>query len=72
MRKARLPPEWNVQEKCLKFGEEYELNGREIRNLVQVSVSICQRRNQPLSETVIEDIYDLRYRRKGHEVEQKS
>ena len=65
MRDGRIPPDWNLEEKCRQLGKRYELNGREIRNLVQVTMSICRQRNQSLSEDMIEVIYDLRYRDKG-------
>lgn len=62
---ARISPEWNLAEKCREFGNRYEVNGRDIRNLAQTSLRICQRRNQPLSEDMIEELFELRYGRKS-------
>lgn len=65
MKDARIPPDWDLAEKCDVFGRRYNLNGRDIRNLVQVSRKICQQKDQPLSEELIDDVFELRYRRKG-------
>ncbi|KAF2098988.1 P-loop containing nucleoside triphosphate hydrolase protein [Rhizodiscina lignyota] len=65
VKNARISPDWNLAEKCREFGQRYELNGRDIRNLAQVSINICQQEGQPLSEDMIEEIFELRYRRKG-------
>ena len=62
IKEETVPPDWHLTAVCQEFGKRYNLNGREIRNLVQASARICRQRNQPLSKDMIEDIYDLRYR----------
>ena len=59
---TRISPEWDLAEKCQEFAKRYELNGRDIRHLVQVSMRICQQRSQPLSDDMIEEVFKLRHR----------
>jgi SpoVK/Ycf46/Vps4 family AAA+-type ATPase len=51
-------------EMCHRLGERYELNGREIKNLLQTSTKLCQHREQQLSEDVIDKVYSVRYAKK--------
>ena len=63
IRDAGVPLEWDRAEKCRDLAKRYELDGRAIigRHLVQVSSMICQQRDEPLSEDIIEELFELRY-----------
>jgi SpoVK/Ycf46/Vps4 family AAA+-type ATPase len=44
---------------CEELGNEYQLDGREIKNLAQLSLAICRRRKQEVSKEIIQQMYDL-------------
>ena len=44
---------------CEELGNDYELDGREIKNLAQLSLAICRRRKQVISKEIIQQMYDL-------------
>ena len=53
------PEEHAVESICEELGNDYELDGREIKNLSQLSLAICRWRKQEVSKEVIQQMYDL-------------
>jgi SpoVK/Ycf46/Vps4 family AAA+-type ATPase len=56
---SHIPEDWDL-EVCRELARKYNINGREIKNLVHVSVAICRQRNKKLSMNDIEQVYALR------------
>lgn len=44
---------------CQRLGEEFILDGREIKTLSNLSLTICRRKNQEISEEVVRRLFDL-------------
>ncbi len=49
----------SIEPVCEEFGDKYELDGREIQTLIQLSLTICRRRRQKVSKEIIQQMYDL-------------
>jgi SpoVK/Ycf46/Vps4 family AAA+-type ATPase len=50
--------EWD-ETKWEKFGNEYEINGREIKNLIRTAVAIANFKKQALGEEHIRYVFDV-------------
>jgi SpoVK/Ycf46/Vps4 family AAA+-type ATPase len=56
---SHVPDDWDL-DVCRELARKYDINGREIKNLVHVSMAICRQRNRKLSMNDIEQVYALR------------
>jgi SpoVK/Ycf46/Vps4 family AAA+-type ATPase len=56
---AKTHAQTNIEAICNELGNNYKLDGREIKNLAQLSLAICRRRKQELSLELIQNMYDL-------------
>ncbi|KAF1807836.1 P-loop containing nucleoside triphosphate hydrolase protein [Eremomyces bilateralis CBS 781.70] len=56
---SHVPEDWDL-DVCRELARKYDINGREIKNLVHVSTAICRQRNRKLSISDIEQVYALR------------
>jgi SpoVK/Ycf46/Vps4 family AAA+-type ATPase len=56
---SHVPEDWDL-DVCRELARKYDINGREIKNLVHVSMAICRQRNRKLSMNDIEQVYALR------------
>lgn len=54
-----VPAEEELQSMCDELGTIYELDGREIKTLANLSLTICRRRKQEVSKEIIKQLYDL-------------
>lgn len=43
----------------VRIGEKYVLNGREIKNLLAMSMAVSKSKNIPLNEETIDTVFDL-------------
>jgi len=58
-----LRKEWPV-EVYDRLGEQYDINGREIKNLIHVSSIVAGAQNKPLTEDLIHTVFKLNHRPK--------
>lgn len=56
---SHVPEGWDL-DVCRELARKYDINGREIKNLVHVSMAICRQRNRKLSMNDLEQLYALR------------
>jgi SpoVK/Ycf46/Vps4 family AAA+-type ATPase len=56
---SHVPKDWDL-DVYRELARKYDINGREIKNLIQVSMAICRQRNRMLSMSDIEQVYALR------------
>ena len=56
---APTPEEHVIELLCNELGNDYELAGREIKNLAHLSLAICRQRKQGMSKEAIQEMYDL-------------
>ena len=47
-----------------ELGNDYELDGREIKTLANISLILCRRRNQPVTKEIIQQMYDMTHKPK--------
>ncbi|KAL9069018.1 MAG: hypothetical protein Q9157_006308 [Trypethelium eluteriae] len=62
MKKEQLLAECNIDSFCEELGEDFALDGREIKNLVTHTMAIRWQRKQHVSKQVIQEIYNLTHR----------
>ena len=56
--RAAVPAEWDMAVYA-RFGRKYDLNGREIKNLISTALAISAQDERMLSEDVIDMLYEL-------------
>jgi SpoVK/Ycf46/Vps4 family AAA+-type ATPase len=61
----RIPEEQVFGSICDELGNDYELDGREIKTLAHLSLRICQRRRQEVSKEIIQQLYNLTHGKKN-------
>ena len=62
LKAERIPEQQVIESICEELGNDYELDGREIKNLAQLSLAICRRRKQEVSKEIIQYMYDMTHR----------
>jgi SpoVK/Ycf46/Vps4 family AAA+-type ATPase len=55
----QISAEQTFESMCEELGNRYELDGREIKTLANLSLTICRRRKQEVSKEIIQQLYDL-------------
>jgi SpoVK/Ycf46/Vps4 family AAA+-type ATPase len=64
LKAEHVPARQVLESMCEELGNDYELDGREIKNLAQLSLAICRRRKQEVSKEIIQYLYDMTHRTK--------
>lgn len=59
MRGAHSLTEQCIESICQDCGNDYELDGREIKTLAYLALTICRRRRQDVSKEMIQQLYEL-------------
>ncbi|KAI1360472.1 hypothetical protein F5Y08DRAFT_317320 [Xylaria arbuscula] len=55
--KTFLPERWDANGTAERLGRDLSINGREIRNLIRISLLVAKHRNKELSEELIREIH---------------
>ncbi|KAH7032677.1 P-loop containing nucleoside triphosphate hydrolase protein [Microdochium trichocladiopsis] len=58
-RAEKVPSENELDQLCARLGEAFELDGREIKTLSNLSLTICRSRKREISEEVVRQLFDL-------------